>query len=72
MVAEEGLQQLAVLSGIDCAGGIDQLTAGLKQGHQGLEEAALQQHQLTDQGRGDAPAGIGMAGQGAQARAGGI
>ena len=72
MVAEEGLQQLAVLSGIDGAGGIDQLTARLEQGQQGLQEAALQQHQLANQGRGDAPAGIGVAGQGAQARAGGI
>ena len=54
------------------AGGIHQLATGLKQGQQSLQQLLLQGNELLDGPRGHAPAGIGMAGQGAQARAGGI
>ena len=54
------------------AGGIHQLAIGLEQGQQAFQQLLLQGRELLDGPRVHAPAGIGMAGQGAQARAGGI
>ena len=72
MARQEGGDQLAVFARVHGAGGVHQPAAGPEQGRQALQQLALQHHQPVDRGGPNPPAGIGMAGQGAQARARGI
>ena len=72
MVVEQGIDLGLVLGGMDRAGGIDEPSARAHQLERLVEELPLQHLQLGDGRRVQAPAGTGMAGQGAQTRAGGI
>jgi hypothetical protein len=68
----EGVQLLLVLGWMDGAGGIHQATARFQQGQECFQQLALQFRQPVHRLGGDSPAGIGVAGQGAEAGAGGI
>ena len=72
MALEEGVDPAAVLLGMHRAGGVHHTTPGTKQGGDRLQQPALHRQELLDQDRRDPPAGIGMAGQRAQARTGRI
>ena len=54
------------------AGGIHQPASRLEQRPEAIQQLALQHHQPIDRGGVEPPAGIGVAGQGAEAGAGGI
>jgi len=69
---QQAVDQLTVFARMHGAGGIHQLPARPQQRQQPLQQLPLQRHQSLDRRWIHAPARIGMAGQGAQARAGGI
>ena len=69
MFSQKAVDQLLVFGWMHRAGGIHQLAAGLEQRQQAHQQLPLQGGELRDRLRGNPPTGIGMAGQGAQARA---
>ena len=67
MGSQKSLDLIAVLARMHGAGRVHQPATWLQQRRQRLQQAPLQQRQLLNCRRRHAPAGIGMAGQGAQA-----
>ena len=72
MGGQQGLDALAVFAWMHGAGGVHQPATGSQQRQQRLQQPRLQHHQLLDGGGLHPPARIGVAGQGAEAGAGGI
>ena len=72
MLGQERLNHLPVLPRMHRAGGVNQPTGRSHQGRHTPQQLALQLDQGIDRPRVDAPAGIGMAGQGTQTGAGSI